>query len=98
MYLVFAKQITLLCVNKTLNPFGFSKLLNTITLAVIQTYTHTQSQEHLQQEQEVLGHSLVSWAFDPKSKRGIGSNAQIYPTSSVKAQPQHHLKPGDLMF
>lgn len=34
-YVVFANQITLLCVNKTLNPFGITKPLNTITLAVI---------------------------------------------------------------
>lgn len=29
--IIFANQITLLCMNKTLNPFGISKLLNTVT-------------------------------------------------------------------
>lgn len=41
LYLVFANQITLQCVNKTLNPFGISKLLNTITLAVTHIHIHT---------------------------------------------------------
>lgn len=40
-HFISANQITLLCVNKTLNPFGIYKRLNTITLAVVQTNTRS---------------------------------------------------------